>query len=91
MTVTDLMAMQPVAGVKVMGAIPADTPVTMPVVAPTVPMAVAPELHAPMPGAVSVILAATQTPDGPLMAGAALMVIVRITKQPGSELVEPIE
>jgi hypothetical protein len=57
-TVTVVVATQPAAVVKVIGAIPADTPDTTPDPATTVAIPVAPEFHVPLPAAsLSVVVA----------------------------------
>jgi hypothetical protein len=71
--------------------VPAVTPVTVPVALFTVTM-VLPLLHTPpVVGLVSVVVVPAHSPAAPLIAPAALMLIVRVAVQPGSEPVEPIE
>jgi hypothetical protein len=83
-TVTIFVAEQPAALVYDIAAVPADTPVTMPLV-PTVAMPVAPLLHVP-PGVASarVVVAPTHmagATGGVIAAGRALTVTGAVTKQ----------
>lgn len=84
-TVIGKVMAQPVSGaVYVIRLVPKVMPVTMPVAAPTVSIAVLPVAQVPPPVAsVSVALCPTHTVAGPDMAdGSALIVIVVVRKQP---------
>ena len=79
-TVTIFTDAQPAVVVNVMGATPANIPVTMALVAPTLAVVSAPLPHVPDP-AVSVVVVPTHSPPAPLIPKVALTVIVRVTAQ----------
>lgn len=76
LTVTVTKALQPDAAVQVMVAVPADTPVTMPLDEPMIAMVVAPLLHVPDGVDVSVVVPPAQTVALPEMAGVVFTVTV---------------
>ena len=75
---------QPVFKVYVITVVPADTPVTIPVADPTLPMPGYPELQVPpVVASLRLMVSPTQTFVGPVMvAGNGLTVTVLITVQP---------
>jgi len=82
-TVMSLVEEQPVPNEKVTVVKPADTPVTTPVVEPTVAIAVEATLQVPAPDEVSVIVPPSHTFDGPDIAGGnECTVTVVVIQQP---------
>jgi hypothetical protein len=81
-TVIVLVALQPPLTLYVITAVPTLTPDTIPVVAPTVAILIAPEVQLPVPGALSVVLARTHTALAPLITGTGLTLITRVAWQP---------
>jgi hypothetical protein len=86
LTVTIEVEEQPLAFVKLMIAVPADTPVTRPDPGTTVATVVLPLLHVPIPPSLKVVVEATHTTPVPIMGpGIEFTVITAVTKQlPGS-------
>ena len=74
--------------------VPAAIPPTVPLVVPTVPMAVALLLHVPPTPSLSVIVCPTHTAPGPVIAGALLIVMLigvgALEPQPFVTVIKPL-